>query len=308
MAHDLKKNAPLIIKAALGLLEEELTLGQLVYRDFDSDFAGKQGDTVNVKRPARLTAEDIGFRSSNRQVTGQDLVESTFPVKLREYPVNAVDLSDEEMTLDVENFGSQVLQPQVEAIARYIEARLAFEMQANTVTGALGAKTDGSDLLAKITRARKLLNDRNVSRGGRILLVGSAVEEALLNLAILTEADKSGTTEALREAILGRLRGFTVVGSNQIDEDVAIAYHPTAFALITRAPVIPDGASFGAATSYGGYAMRWIKDYDASRLSDRSVLGTFMGIEPIKDPVDLADIDGAQSMQRAVRIDLDVAP
>ncbi len=304
MAHTFEKNAPLITKAALGLLREEIVLPGLVYRDAESDFGGKQGDTVNVKRPSVLTAVDFGFRNSARNVTGSELTESSFPVKLDKYPGSAVDLSDEELTLDVEDFGVQVLSPQVRAVADWIEAALASAMQTETVTGALPAESDGSDLLAVITSARTALNAASVPRANRILLVGSLVEEALLNLAILTEADKSGTTEALREAILGRLRGFTVVGHNGIDEDVAIAFHPTSFALVTRAPVVPDGASFGASQSFAGISMRWIKDYDASKLSDRSVLGTFMGITAVKDPVDITDPAGTQSMQRAVRIDM----
>jgi hypothetical protein len=308
MTHHFEKNAPLIVKTALGLLQQENILASLVYKDFNTDFAGKQGSTVNVKRPAHLEATDIGFRNPNRQVTGSDLVESTFAVVLDEYPVQAVDLSDEEMTLDVEDFGAQVLAPQSSAMSEYLEARLAQRMQADTVTGAVGAKTDGSDLLAKITNIRRKLNDFNVPRTNRTLLVGSAVEEALLNLAILTEADKSGTTEALREAILGRLRGFTVVGSNSIDDDVAIAFHPTAFALVTRAPSVPDGVAFGAAASHDGLAMRWIKDYDSSKLSDRSILSTFMGINSILDPVDITVPGGAQSMQRAIRLNFNVAP
>jgi hypothetical protein len=302
MTHQFVKNAPIIVKTALGLLRQDNILASLVYRDADDAFAGRQGDTVNVKRPSVLSATDIGFRNAARTVTGSDLKESSFPVKLDQYPVSAVDLTDEEMSLDVEDFNAQVVQPQVRAMSDFFEIQLALRMVSDTATGALVAAANGSDALAKITHARTLLNTANVSRANRVLLVGSAVEETLLGLAILTEAQSAGTTDALREAILGRLRGFTVVASNSIDPTTAIAMHPTAFALVTRAPVIPDGVSFGATASYDGIAMRWVKDYDANKLTDRSVLGTFCGITAVKDPVDITDPAGTQSMQRAVQI------
>src|SRR5690606_38215245 len=104
--------------------------------------------------------------------------------------------------------------------------------------------------LETITRARRLLNDANVPMDGRTILMGSGVEEAILNnIDILNKANESGTDSALRDATIGRLRGFNLVTSNAIDPDKAYAFHRTAFVLSLQAPMVPSGASWGASAA-----------------------------------------------------------
>jgi hypothetical protein len=45
-----------------------------------------------------------------------------------------------------------------------------------------------------------------------------------------------------------------------------------------RAPIVPSGVSFGASESSNGYSLRYIRDYDASVLKDRSIVSTFAGV------------------------------
>ena len=48
-----------IAKTALAVLYNNAVLAGLVWRDFDSDFTGKQGAAVTIKTPAQLTASDF---------------------------------------------------------------------------------------------------------------------------------------------------------------------------------------------------------------------------------------------------------
>lgn len=297
MAHTWVTQAPLVVKTALNLFQRSIVLPALVYRDAEADFSGKTGTVVNIKRPAlKATTTNVGMDASVRSVTGTSLTQTTFPLTIDEYPLNAVDLSDEELTFSVEDFSAEVLAPQIRGIVEYIEDALATHMVSATNAGQLTLAADGSDFLAKVTNARKLLNNANVPQEGRVLVMGADVEELALNLAILTEADKSGSTGALRDAIIGRLRGFNVVFSNALPADVAIAMHPTAFSLVTRAPSVPQGVPYGASLSgEGGFALRHIQDYDSVKLVNRSVVGTYMGIDSI--------LDGG-AMKRAVQLDI----
>src|SRR5690606_15749138 len=120
-----------------------------------------------------------------------------------------------------------------------------------------------------LTTARKLLNDRNVSQAGRIMVIGSAVEKLLLDTELFHRADQSGSTSALEQAILGRKFGFTFIPSNAIDEDEAYAYSRDAFVLALRAPKIPDGAGWGESLARDGFALRHLKDYDYVNVRDR---------------------------------------
>jgi hypothetical protein len=74
---------------------------------------------------------------------------------------------------------------------------------------------------------RKRLNKAKVPNSERYLVMNAEFEALFLsNDAKLTSVDTSGVPDGLREAILGRILGFTLVTSNQLAENEA----PHAFA------------------------------------------------------------------------------
>ncbi|MFJ6019785.1 P22 phage major capsid protein family protein [Nocardiopsis alba] len=280
--------------AALGLLETERVLSGLVSRDPGNAFTGAKGDTVNVKRPSLLSGTVEALRDMDGEsytgIQTEALNERSFPVKVDKHVYSAVDLTDAELTLDITEFGAQVLTPQVKAIATRIEYMLAQKfngLPAEAVTG-----TSYGDVRKAIVRLRKLLNTRDVPQSGRILVVGVDVEEHLLNDPNFIRVDYSGTDSALRSAELGRIAGFRVYVSNVIDADRMVALHPSAYTLVTRAPRIPGGVASGESTSYGGVALRAVKDYNSVTAKDRSFISTFAGVGEVLDPVITRDADG----------------
>jgi len=45
-----------------------------------------------------------------------------------------------------------------------------------------------------------------------------------------------------------------------------------------RAPIVPQGASFGATESSNGFSLRYLRDYDVNTTRDRSLVSTFAGV------------------------------
>jgi hypothetical protein len=284
------ENPQKLTNQGLGLLKRKLILPRLVIRKGIDEYKGAKNSTVDIKIPSILTAREYEWRTRNTAITTDDLEEFSIPVKLDKHPYSAVGLTDEELTLDLESWGEQVARPQTEAVAEKLESYVAVAMESdatyrNEVTWEQGdPEGDDRSFYRAAVRCRKLLNDENVPAEGRILLLGSSAEEAALNSKHLLEADKSGTTGVLREAIIGRIAGFTVIGNcNSVDPGFAVAFHPTAFALSNVAPVVPDGVAKGATVVSDSLAMRWIKDYDSDHLRDRSVYSAFAGAASVED-------------------------
>jgi hypothetical protein len=146
------------------------------------------------------------------------------------------------------------------------------------LTTDLGVEFDPADPAKLFTAIRKRLRDNGVSPAGMNVVVGTNVYAALLDSAQLTDASQSGSTDALREAGVGKLRGFSVVESTRVDEDEVLAFHSDAVTLITRAPVVPQGASFGSTVSAGGFSLRYLRDYDAMHTVDRSIVSAFSAV------------------------------
>lgn len=281
-----KPNA--IVNTVLGMLQGELVLTQLVWKDGIGDFAGKYNDTITIRIPQPTDANSRVLRGtgSQRNLTVSDLTETSIDVKLTDDVYNLVVLTDEEKTLDIFDFSGQVLTRQVDAVARKLESGLSDTIRTASYSTIHQAASDG--MYDAVIKARRQLNDAFVPRQGRYLVVGSAVEEALLLDDRFTRFDSAGESHssALRDARVGRLGGYDVIVSDYVPHGSAYLYHPTAFVMVTRPPSAPmSGADRVAAVgAAGNVALRWLGDYDPSVTSDRSLVDTFVGYKAISDP------------------------
>ena len=159
---------------------------------------------------------------------------------------NAVRLPDDFATFTLENLEQQVLIPQAESVVDVLASPLITQMEAIASGAGLEIAAGGANGLAVVTKARRTLNERKVPFADRFLAVGTGVAESLLNLKELTSVAESGADGALREGIIGRLRGFTVIEDPALADDFGVAYHRDAFAHVTRPSREPEGAAKSA--------------------------------------------------------------
>lgn len=279
-----------VVRAALGLLERELVLPRLVWRDASAEFDGAANDTVSLRVPAYMAARTRALRGGT-PITVDELNETKVDLVLDTDVYKAVGVSDEEMTLDIVSFGEQVLTPMMSAVARGVEDDVA-----STIASAEYATTievDNTDPYDSLIDARAALNKANVPMNGRTLLVGSDLEAKILKSDRFTASvgGDQAAGDALRDAMIGRIAGFNVVTSNAIDPDQGVAFHQTAFALAMRAPFVPDGASWGTTQTYNGLAMRLLRDYDFLNVRDRVLADVFIGSGVVTD-LGLIDSEG----------------
>jgi hypothetical protein len=269
----------LLVELGLKQLQREIILPARVWTNPIANFGGSRNDTVNVKINAVLTSRERAFRGTgnDRKVTADDLIEYSFGVTLDNVIYSAVNLTDEQLTLDINSFAQQVLVPQSNAVAYGLE-----DYVADVITGAPYEETfwlDPTDNYPAILDARQFLNDHFIPDTERTLVVGPTVETAFLKDSQLRHFEKSGdgSNEALRRAEVMNLAGLTVIRSNAIPTDEAYLFHRTAFILANAGPVKPVSVQAGHSLALQGYAARWIADYDYQNLQDRSLLDTYVG-------------------------------
>ena len=298
-----------VASAALGLLEREIVLPALVWRDAGGDFRGAGGDTITMRVPARTVARTRtlrGARTAGSEGTGiitmDDLTETSVDVTLDTDVYNAVPITDEELSLDIVDFGAQILEPQVRAVAEGVENAVAAEMTGATYPTTL--TVDTADPYKTLVDAHVALNKVNVPRTERFAVVGADLEAVILKSDHLARVDQSGSDAALRRAEIGQLARFPIYVSNALPAGEGYAFHRTAYVLGMRAPMVPDGATFGASRSAFGLAMRWLRDYDFRNVQDRSLVDTYIGTNIVADGADGADVDTDPDFVRAVKLTL----
>lgn len=286
----------LVVQTAVEILQRQRVLQALVTTDGLGDFGGSANDTINIRVPAIAGAHTRTLRASDRTLSTDDLVEYNIPVQLTEHVYSAIKLTDEQRTLDIQDFARQVLKPQVSAVAYKLEDLVADLIDSADYDEVLAINP--SDTFPAFVDARRKLNDNNVPDSDRILVVGSAVEAQILKDDQFRQFQQSGDANALRRAYLGEIAGMRVFRSNAIASDTAFEWHPTAFVYVNRAPKQSEGIVASASYAADNVALRWLADWSYTDIGLRSLVDVFTGYKVI------TEADG--SFQRGVKMRLSI--
>lgn len=272
-----------IARVAIPLLKRSLVLARTVTMIPAAGFTGPNGETITVRvrqnRTSRIQA------TPGAAITYDDQAEVSVDLTLR-HLYDAYHITDEELTFNLEDFSAQIGQAQVESVARGAEDELATVMNDLAEDDQFATTATEADTEAVILAARETLGGANVPPSDRWLAVSPSIATRLLSVDKFTKVNESGSDSALRDAILGRIYGFTVVESNALTTDTAVAYHSSGFVFATKKPADPRGANESFAVSQDGINIRHIFQYDPDILSDASVLSTFAGASAVFDDAD----------------------
>jgi hypothetical protein len=271
----------LVVQTAVEILQRQRVLQALVTTDGLGDFGGSNNDTINIRVPAIAGAHTRTLRASDRTLTTDDLVEYSIPVQLTEHVYSAIKLTDEQRTLDIQDFARQVVMPQVSAMAYKLEDLIADLVDSPSYDEVLAI--DPYDTFPGFIDARRKLNDANVPDQNRVLVVGSAVEANILKDDQFRQFQQSGDANALRRAYLGDIAGMRVFRSNAIPADTAYEWHPTAFVYVNRAPKMSEGVVASASYAADNVALRWLADWSYSEIGLRSLVDVFTGYKVITE-------------------------
>jgi hypothetical protein len=266
---------------ALDLLADEVVIANTFATDFAANFAGHRGASVDVKLPTALFARSRGIDDTTNQIVIDSMGQATRSVTLDTLVYNAVGLSVKDWSLDLENFGTQVLFPQVEAVARDIEERAVAAVKAIPALNPATAGTptyDPAQPQKLFTKLRKKLRDAGLPMTGLVALVGTRVYADLVDAKAIEDSSQSGTNAGLRDASAGRVKGFNIVEAVELDEDEVAVYHNDTFQLVVRAPEAPRGASFAESVSGKGFALLHDMGFDTRYRQDVSVVSTIVGV------------------------------
>jgi hypothetical protein len=271
------------VAMALAMLERDSVLPNVVTRFDGGAFVGAEGDVVNFRLPGITTARDYEWRTRTAPIVLDTITRTTVPIKLDTHTYSAVPITDEELTLDVEDFAADVVEPQLVAVRDRLESKVPAALAAAPfkTTDLDAAEADDPYLFA--LHARAVLNAQGTPKGNRTLLVGTNVEEWMLSSDRITKQDPAAATTAYREAVLGRTAGFDIASSSLIPANAVYAMHASALVLANVAPAVPQGVAYGARRNYRGYGLRVIRDYDSNFARDRSMVSTFTGISSVND-------------------------
>lgn len=280
----------LVARTALATLYNSTVLLPLVWRDFDPDLAGAQGSAVTVRKPAVFTAQSFSRGSG---ITVQNASEDSTTVTLDTIADVSFNVTAEELTYTIDDFSGRLLGPAMEAISQKVDGDLA-EALIDAAEGVGGGGTStmasvASDVFTGQLGARAKLGRAKLPTTNRYAVFSPEAAGVALNDTLFVQADKSGSTDALREGSIGRVFGFEtyesqVFGLTNTDAGQAdgVAFHKQAVSLVSRALELPKGNSTAAVESYKGLTLRTVYDYSITYKQDVVSIDLLYGIDALR--------------------------
>lgn len=203
MANDLQDLMDtLIMPAAMPVLRESCVMPALVFSDF-ADETRQQNETIRIPKP-----QDLGIAQDFDPVGGStstDLSDDKVDITLTQWKYKQFQMNDQEMR---ESLTAGILPSAADSAIKEVANAVDLDLLNLYVDipyfyGVAGTTPSAS---SDITNTRKLLQKNLAPFGDRRLLLDVEAEASLLDL--YSNASTTGSTEALRNASLGRLFQF----------------------------------------------------------------------------------------------------
>jgi len=231
-----------IAREALPRLIDNLVFPNLVYKETVPGNAAKKGDVVSVRCPVRLEANDF---DASAGISAQNLDNDTIDVKLDHIATVDLQLGAIEAACDFDSVTRQFIEPAAAALAEKINAEgLALYRDIPYIAGEAGTVPDGLD---DIAQASYMLDMNKVPFGGRCAVWSPLATSKLKQVPAIVNAEKCGSTSALRTGAIGRVFGIDNYMSQAV-ADHAPAYTGT----LTLANAVTDAEEVTFTASASG--------------------------------------------------------
>lgn len=232
----------IVANEALMVLESNLTMADLVHRDYSDEFA-QVGDTITVRKPASFVAKN--FTGS---VSAQDITETSVSVKMDRLRDITVNVSAKEMTLDIKDFSKQIIEPAMRAMAQIVDTDLiavGVQKAGNT------ASVSGTPVIGDIAGVGKALDMAKAPRDNRRLVIPPTILYKYNTLDNFAKQCYKGDSQALKESEIGKVYSCDTFMSQNCPENssatagTATAYKVTGTAGATQFTVSDGSAATG---------------------------------------------------------------
>jgi hypothetical protein len=209
MANDFK-NTSLVTKWAVREFLNALVMGQKIDRQLDDSriFSGaKVGASASIRRPVMFEA------TASSTYSAQDIEEGIVPVTINNRQHVGFDITDEDLSLKIEDANERYIKPAMEELAQVVESAIAAEYY--QIPNFVGTPGTTPSTFLDIGNAGAELSKLGVPHGDRHAFWDA---ESTLSLSNgLKGVFVQGTAKtAIEEASFGRYSGFDNYESNSL--------------------------------------------------------------------------------------------
>jgi hypothetical protein len=163
--------ASIVAKAAVGILENELTMAGLVYRGYEDEFDKKVngytvGDTITIAKPTDFTVR------STITASPQDVSEAKLSLTINQVAGVDFKFTSQQLTLNIADLSERVIRPAMVQIANAID--LSVMSLFKDIPQWVGTPGTPIQSFAGFAKGAQNLDDRSVPNGMRSAILAPA--------------------------------------------------------------------------------------------------------------------------------------
>jgi len=206
--------------AILSALRDQLVYGQapIINRNYEGDIA-RAGDTVHI---TSFADPAVRAYTKNGTITWDLLTDSTQALIVDQSDYFAFKVDDIDKRQALPGFIEETSQGAAHNLAietdTYLSGLIAAGVDPGNELGAVTVGSTAGDAYDLLVEYRTLLTKSNTPASGRWVVVPPEFYAVLLKDDRFIRADASGTTEGLRNGLVGRAAGFDIFESNTVPE------------------------------------------------------------------------------------------
>ena len=242
----------IIAREALYRLKHHLVIPLIANKTFNEYFEGKIGDSITIKRPFKAKVQD------GRIMKKSAIIDKTITVSIDQRKHFALEVVDEDVTLNIVDYGKRYLDAGAEELAYAYEIAGAKELAGGLFimdgTPGTALSLDQTQLIR--AHATKMAIPRN-SQNFALL---DPLDIAQVSSEIIDVDMPEMVGENIREAYRGKLSGWHVM------ESVHVPYLEVAAVPTTAAPLIMGASQRGSEITTDGWPTNEVKILNMGQL------------------------------------------
>jgi hypothetical protein len=200
----------MIANEILRVLHANLTFLKRVDRQYDSSFGirGAQiGSTLRIKKPPRYTVTTGASMGSFQNST-----ETVVPLTISTQKNIGIQFSSEELTLHINDFSQQFIQPAMKQLASTVEADVISQM-IKQVPNQVGSWLSPLNAMRPVLRAGQIMTDSLALLQDRTLMINTASRVELIDSLKGLSESSGAIASQYREGTVAHVGGFDFIES-----------------------------------------------------------------------------------------------
>ena len=207
----------IIAKEALMQLENNLVLGDFVHREYKKEFV-KIGDTVTIRKPVKFYTADGATR------VNQDVEEGNTSITIDQRKHVSWKFSTQDLTLKIQDYSERYIKPACITLANTMDA--AGYGLYKEVWNHVGTPGTVPNTYARVSPAAQRQTEMAVPESDRTLFLNPEARYSIAGDQVGLQ-NQSMVSTAYKEAQIGRIAGYNVLGAQNIKSHVTGAHGGT---------------------------------------------------------------------------------